>query len=445
MADVPEEQDPIFKRAEEAFKKRNYDYARDLFVQMLSMKPDSAKAREALRATVIKKFQDLGATSRLKMIAVKGQFEIQLKATKDPSKRMELCVKYLLDDPTNSKVRALLAETLMSQGHAHGAAAEARMALEADPANVAAAKSLVAAYKSIGKVKEAQAILERVSQMAPNDRDIERLQRDLAAMQTMNAGFEDAKDFRDVIKNKQQAEDLEKKQHLIQTDADFDMVVKNLQEELAGNPTDSKIPKRLGDLYYEKKKEYATAKQWYAKAAQLSPQDSVLRDKVDDCQLKMFDVQIEMVPKTDPKHNDLRGQRVKFMIQSFERRVADRPTDMSLRFELGKAYFSVNLIDKAIGELQQAVRDPKRQVDSLFYLGRGFHKKKMFDMADKQFAQAADKVLSQERKLEIWYYRMHCSKDAGKKDQAVSLGQQIMEADITFKDVAELVEKWQNE
>ena len=42
MADTPEELDPLFKRAEEAFKKRNYDYARDLFVQMLTMKPDSS-------------------------------------------------------------------------------------------------------------------------------------------------------------------------------------------------------------------------------------------------------------------------------------------------------------------------------------------------------------------------------------------------------------------
>ena len=445
MADTPEESDPIFKRAEEAFKKRNYDYAKELFVQMLLVKPDSAKAREALRATVIKKFQEQGATSRLKMMAVKGQFEIQYKSTKDQNKRAELCVKYLLDDPTNSKVRALLGETLLGLGHMHGAASEARMALESDGTNVAAAKTLVAAYKSLKKVKEAQAILEKVSQLAPGDRDIERLQRDLAAMQTMNAGFEDAKDFRDVVKNKGQAEELEKKQHLIQSDSDFDAVVKNLDEELAANPADARIPKRLGDLYYEKKKDYAAASKWYAKAAQLAPQDSVLRDKVDDCQLKQMEVQIEATPKTDPKHPELRTAHLKFKIQSYERRVADRPTDMGLRFELGRSYFTGGLTDKAIGEFQQAVRDPKRQVDSLFYLGRAFHKKKMFDMADKQLSQAADKVLSQERKLEIWYYRMHCNKDAGKKDQALNLGQQIMESDITYKDVAELVEKWTNE
>lgn len=441
-----EENDPLYKRAEDAFKKKNYDYARDLFQQLILVKPDSSKAREALRAVMVRKFQEQGATSKLKMMAVKGQFAAQVNTTKDPAKKIELCTRFLLDDPTNSKVRAQLAEILLSQGYTHGASVEAKMAYESDGANIPAAKTLVAAYKATGRVKEAQAILERVASMAKDDRDIEKLQRDLAAMQTMGAGFESAKDFRDVMKNKQQAEELEKHTHLIQSDADFDLVVKNLLEEMGTNPTDWKNPKKLGDLYWEKKKDYATAQQYYKKAAQLAPQDSTLRDKVDDCQLRLLKIQIEGVDKTnEAKLKELKLAELKFRIASFERRVADRPTDMALRFDLGAAYFEGSLTDKAIGEFQQAVKDPKRQADSLFYLGRAFQRKKMFDMAEKQFLQAADKTLSQDRKLLIMYYRMLCLKESGKKDQAVQFGQQIMEIDITYKDVAELVEKWQAE
>ena len=47
-----EENDPLYKRAEEAFKKKNYDYARDLFQQLITVKPDSAKAREALWSNI---------------------------------------------------------------------------------------------------------------------------------------------------------------------------------------------------------------------------------------------------------------------------------------------------------------------------------------------------------------------------------------------------------
>jgi tetratricopeptide (TPR) repeat protein len=440
-----EENDPLYKRAEEAFKKKNYDYARDLFLQLILVKPDSAKAREALRAVVIRKFQEVGATSRLKMMAVKGQFEVQLKTTKDPNKKLELCTKFLLDDPTNSKVRGLLADVLLSLGHNNGSAVEARMALEADAANIGAAKTLVAAYKSIGKVKEAQNVLERIASLAKDDRDIERLQRDLAAMQTMGKGFE-SDNFRDSLKNKQQAEELEKKSHLIQSDADFSLVVNNLKEEMAANPTDAKIPKKLADLYYEKKKDYTTASAYYKKASQLAPQDSALKDKVDDCQIKHFELQVEAATKAnDPKVKEIELAQLKFIISSFERRVSDRPTDMALRFELGKAYYKGSLTDKAIAEFQQAVKDPKRQAQSMHFLGKAFQRKKMYDMAEKQYMQAVDKVLGQDQKLAIMYDRMKCNKDAGKKDVAIQIGQQMMEIDIAFKDVAELVEKWQTD
>ena len=441
MADI----DQLVKRAEEAFAKHNYDYARDLFMQVLMLDADQSDVRKKLKATIMTKFKEQGATGKLKLIALKGQFEIQLKATKDYAKRIEIAQKFLNDDPTNAKVRAILADSLLAVGKSNGAAAEAEMAFADDNANAGAAKILVAAYKNIGKVKEAQAVLERVSSLAPQDRDIERLHRELAAMETMKKGFEENKDYRDVMKNKGLAEELEKKQHLIQSDADFQGVVHNLKQEHEANPTDSKICKRMADLYFEKKKDYKTAQEWYKKASQLAPQDSVLRDKVDDCALRLYDLQVEAAEKAnDPKLKEIKLGHLKAFIASYERRVADRPTDMGLRFELGKAYYKGTLIDKAIGEFQQSVKDPKKKTESHFYLGRAFQKKRMFDMADKQYAFAEVDVLSQDRKLDILYNRMVCNSESGNKPKAIEIGKQIMEIDISYKDVAELVEKWTN-
>jgi len=66
------EVDSLYKRADEAFKKHSYDYARDLFQQILVFKPDHEKAHEALKVTLIRKFQEQGATSKFKLIAMKG-------------------------------------------------------------------------------------------------------------------------------------------------------------------------------------------------------------------------------------------------------------------------------------------------------------------------------------------------------------------------------------
>jgi tetratricopeptide (TPR) repeat protein len=439
------EVDALYKRADEAFQKHNYDYARDLFLQILTFKPDHEKAHEALRMTLIRKFQEQGATSRIKLIAMKGQIEIQLKATKDPSKRVDICLNFLKDDPTNSKVRAILAESLLVMGHSNGSAAEGRMALMDEPTNVTALKTLVQAYRNTGKVKEAQSALDRVSTLVKDDRDLERMQRDIAAMQTMSAGFSSGNtgDFRKALKNADQAEELEKRSKLIQSDADFQRLVNEIQTEMKDAPTDSKYPKKLGDLYYEKKKDYTAARDWYKKAAQLAPQDSVLRDKVDDCDLRLWEVKVAAAQKAnDPKLSELKLAQLKAHIASYERRVADRPTDMGLRFELGKAYYLGTMNDKAISEFQQSVKDPKKKSQSHLFLGKAFQKKKMFDMADKQYVLAEADVLSQDIRLDIMYNRAKCFAEAGKYPQAIEMGNKIIEIDINYKDIAELVEKW---
>src|SRR6185295_6306668 len=113
------------------------------------------------------------------------QFQVQLKATKDPAKRCEMCMKYLSDDPTNGKIRAIWSEALLTLGHFNGAAAESKMALQDDPGNVTALKTVVQAYSETGRVKEAQSVLDRAASILKDDRDLEKLRRDLAARQTM--------------------------------------------------------------------------------------------------------------------------------------------------------------------------------------------------------------------------------------------------------------------
>ena len=79
---------------------------------------------------------------------------------------------------------------------------------------------------------------------------------------------------------------------------------------------------------------------------------------------------------------------------------------------------------------------------SHLFLGKAFQKKKMYDMADKQYVMAEQDVLSQEIKLDIMYHRAKLAAEAGKVPQAVEMGNKIIEIDINYKDIATLVEKW---
>ena len=66
----------------------------------------------------------------------------------------------------------------------------------------------------------------------------------------------------------------------------------------------------------------------------------------------------------------------------------------------------------------------------------------MYDMADKQFVSAEVDVVSQDTRLDIMYHRAKLAAEAGKVPVAVELGNKIIEIDINYKDIAQLVEKW---
>ena len=79
---------------------------------------------------------------------------------------------------------------------------------------------------------------------------------------------------------------------------------------------------------------------------------------------------------------------------------------------------------------------------SLFNLGKAFQRKKMYDMAEKQYIAAEADVISQDYRLDIMYHRAKLAAEAGKMPAAIEMGNKIIEIDINYKDIAQLVEKW---
>ena len=138
-------------------------------------------------------------------------------------------------------------------------------------------------------------------------------------------------------------------------------VVQGLERQIVEHPTDPRYPWRIGELYFFHNA-YSTALSWYRKSVRLAPQDSAYQDVADDCNLRIYEIQIDTAGHgNDPKLRELRASLCNLRIQSYERRVHDRPTDLGLRYELAKAYYASGpeSLDKAIGEFQQSVNGPE--------------------------------------------------------------------------------------
>lgn len=439
------ELDKLYERAEEAFQKNNFDYACDLFNQIITLDPNHSNARKALWATLVRKYQVIGAPSKVKLAFLNVKTMGQISIFKNNSqKKIGILQDYLTGDPNNLKMRVHLAESLKEAGYIDGAIAELQIAIDIQKDFAPALKLLSSSYKEKGMITEAEDVLQKVLQYAPDDREAGKLLRDITALSSLKKGFEDAKSYRDVLKDGDKAEELEKRQHLIRTEEDIQKEINDLQKALQDEPQNVKIVKKIGDMYFDRKKDYESARNWYKKAVELNPTDTSLKNRTDDCTIRLFDIQIEKAENTnDTKNTEIKKNKLAFEIQSYERRIADQPTDMGLRFELAKRYYTAGQIDKAIAEFQQSVKDPKRTSDSHLYLGMGFRHKKLFDLAISQFEKAfKGGVLTGDKPLFIRYNMACCYGEAGNYAKAVEEGKKIMEIDINYKDISKLITEW---
>lgn len=432
----------LYKRADDAFVKRNYDYARDLYLQVIGLAPNETDARRKLYATLLMKYKEQGAPSKLTTKIFLGKTTLHLKTTKNPQSRVDIAQKHLLGSPQDASVRTSLAEALMELGHIDGALEEARIATETDPNNADANKLAATLMLKKGLVDEAKQALMRALKAKPEDRDAQKLLRDLEATATMKKGFETASSYRDVIKDKDKAEQLEKQAHLVKTEADIQAVMSKMLEAHRANPQDVKIIKNIADFHFEQRKDYMAAKEWYQKAIALNPFDSVLKDKVEDCEIRQLEAQLKLSKdRNDPNTGKLAAAKLAYEIQAFERRVADRPTEAPPRFELGKRLYQAKNIDGAIREFQYSVKDPKYKVDSAVYLGNCFQAKKLYDLAETQYKNAEEGALGDDKLKYIWYNWALCCEQSGKRERAVELLMRIVEKDYGYRDAAQRLEK----
>ncbi len=143
----------------------------------------------------------------------------------------------------------------------------------------------------------------------------------------------------------------------------------------------------------------------------------------------------------DPGFKAAYTERVKFWVEECQRRVKDHPTDMSLKYELGRAYFAAGMIDPAVGEFQQTIKDPKRKIDSMTYLGRCFHHKKIFDLAATQFTNALTLAPTPDWEMQLRYYLADSYKAQGKIEDAKGEYKKIMNIDINYKDASKKLEE----
>ena len=137
-------------------------------------------------------------------------------------------------------------------------------------------------------------------------------------------------------------------------------------------------------------------------------------------------------------------KKLAFELKEYTERAQNYPTDLKLKFELAKRQYQTGQFDDAIGNFQEATREPKSRSQAHLFLGRCFVKKEWMDEAmstlDKGLELHADPddAVGKELRYDLMSVKMAVAKekqDGELAKQAQALASELLQTDINYKDI----------
>jgi tetratricopeptide (TPR) repeat protein len=432
-------------KAKEAFRRKNYDLAVEMYVEALRFEPDDGEAVEAF-------FQAARKGRETKGKAVFGGMfsRMSVGSSRDPEKRLAAALRGLAKNPTDKSLLLSFGEAAGEMGANQAAAAAYKVATEVDPEDAEIWKKLGDFEGRRGKIREALDALSQAVRINPRDQEAVKLRKNLAAEGALKlSGYESAKSSRDLIKDKGAAQDLEAQARIQLTPEHAASEVEKVRHDVAADPKNPRLRVRLGDLLLQTPDGERDAIQAYEEALALDPRNFDLSVRIGDLKLRKVEAAARAArdaAKASPGDAALEAAHQAALravldarLAEYRRRVDEHPLDLAERFRLGRTLLSGGRVDEAAAEFQQTVRDPNRKTDSLMMLAQCFEKKGLNALAVKKIEEAMAEfpTLSSPRAKEVHYAYADLLERTNARKEARDVFEKIFEVDITYRDVAE--------
>ena len=433
----------------------NFDYAIDLFMQVLSKEPAVYDVRRALRAAQVKKhgtstgfFKKVLSGASSSHLVAKAQIGLR----NNPAEAMHIGEQILNGDPQSSNGHRIVVEAALALEMPKTAVMSLEVLHRNSPNDKDLSIKFANALADIGDVGRAENILAELYRNYPTDQDVALALKNVSARRTMDeGGYDDLADgkgsYRDILKNKDEATALEQSNRQVNPEDVTARLIKEYEDRLKTEPGNARLLKSLGELYTQKK-EFDKALACYEKLKGTEAGNDPNLDKaIADTTVRKLEGDMAKMDTTAPDYAEktarLQMEKEAFQLNECRRRVERFPTDLLLRFELGQLYFNAGKISEAIQEFQKSQNNPHKRVASMSYLAQCFAKRRMFDLAARTLQTAIkEKPVLDEEKKDLVYQLGTVLDSMGKKDEAVEQYKLIYEVDISYRDVAARVDAY---
>lgn len=452
--DLPRELRMLFTRGSDALSRENYDYAIDLFAQILTKEPTNYDVRKLLRAAQLRKaggggglLKKLWGDAKSSPLIAKAQIPLHAG---NFAEALQIAEQVLNKEPQNSAAHRIVVEAAAGMEMPKTAVLSLEILAGNSPKDREVAIKFANALADTGDVVRGEAILAALSREFPGDTELSQALKNISARKTMEKGGYDALaegqgSYRDILKDAGEAKKLEQENRQVKAEDAAANLIKEYESRLQTEPNNLKVMRNLADLYVQKK-DFAKALEFYAKikATDIGAADASLDKAIAEATSRKLDHDMEQLDSTAPDYSEkaakIQADKQAYQLSECQKRVERFPTDLQIRFELGQLYFQVGKISEAIAEFQKAQTNPHRKVGSMNYLGQCYARRNMNELAVRTFESALkEKLIWDNEKKELAYNLGAVLEKIGKRAEANKQYEEIFAVESTYKDVEQKV------
>ena len=427
----------FFERAEQVADTGNWDFAIELFIEGIKREPGNiAQGHQRLRDMAMNRTAQGG-----KGPGMGDKFKHRLG--KDPEQNLVNSAFLLAKEPGSQQFMNQLRQAASKLDLSDVIKWVCDIMLEsqrlAKKQNGKLLMMLVEDFAAMNEFQQAMAACEMAKILSPDDAVIQQTLGDLSAKYTMHKGkYGEEGDFVDKVADLEGQKKLMEQDNLVQSEHFLLEQIEKARSEYLVDPDVSGKINGLADALMKMSDES------YEGEA-ISVLEKAHRDsgayqyklRIGDIKIKQMTRRYRKLVKAgdkDAAKKQLRAQ-LAFELEEYKERSINYPTDLKLKFELGRRQYLSALYDDAIASLQQAQRDPRHHLAAMSYLGQAFEAKGWMREATETYTKALEGEMSEEKAKELRYNLGNVQEKTGDLEGAREQFSNVAQADFNYKDV----------
>ena len=440
-----------FRKANDAFNRKNFDYAADMYAKCAMLSPANLTYRVALRGSQQKKHGDngtgAGSLSKMKIGGLRKAAK-KARAKEDFTAASVELEKALdlnpWDVPTNHELSQL---AMQAEWEEVGEFAM-KMAWQGDKKNEELSVAFADVLAERRKFQDAAKVYEHLAAMFPGNGEYRaQISRMLTKHTTESAKFEEANRSTDLAADGSMAShEVEKR---IGKEEGLS-VEQELARATRKEPDNYEAWQKYA-AHLLKVKSYDEALKAADTALELQPGDQAATEMKEDAELGILAAQLAdaKAAAAGPKDEALReaGKALlKREIEVMTNRVKRYPQDMRHKYELAQRLMRIKKYPAAIPLLQKATQSPKYEARAFSALGKCFLKENKAGLARGQFERALTKLHPENERdevLEAHYLLGRIYEQLKKPEEAESHYGEVLVLEYDYEDAKDRLEALQ--